>query len=326
MVAIVVILASLVTIFVFSVGESLTQTAPRASFDTESSAAGVTLVHSTGESIPASELTLVVGGKRIDASALVREETIQAGSRIGPVNPGGATEVKLVWERDDRSSVIYSATQYGEGIFLPDPAGYWKLEDVEDGTAEDASSNSFDGTVSGDLTSVPGKLGQAAAFDGSSGQIITLGDRNAFKRTSFTISAWINRTGGGSKNIVSKWRGDYTFEVSPDEELRAAIDDSGNPVPILDSRDTLPTGTWKHVVFTYNASADRIRTYIDGEETDPSPLPTDDIQTDSAELAIGAQTDPNKAGKVFDGRIDDVRFYGQVLSKQEIAALYDATK
>jgi FlaG/FlaF family flagellin (archaellin) len=327
LVAIVAILGSVIFVFVLSLAGSVTQTAPTASFETKSSAAGVTLIHRSGDELSASKLTLVTDEKRVDVSALVSQDTIQAGDTIGPINPGESADIKLVWESEGASNVIYSATRYDGGIFLPDPIGHWRLDDIEDGTAEDSSRNSFDGTVKGSLTAAPGKLGQAAEFDGSSGQIIKIGDNKQFEETSFSISAWIYRSGGTNTNIVSKWRDDYTFEINKSGELRAAIDDNDpGGAKILDSDKKLPTGEWRHVAFTYNSSANEIRTYIDGTETASSPLSTTTIQTGSAKLAIGAQTSPNKDSKVFNGRIDDVRFYKQALSAKQIDVLYDATK
>ena len=86
------------------------------------------------------------------------------------------------------------------------------------------------------------------------------------------------------------------------------------------------TGTWYHLVVTYDRSSyfDGIKFYVDGVRQ--TMIIGSNIIPD-----IAALTYPAVLGKLlwfgslyFDGKLDDVRFYNQTLSQDEINALYNS--
>lgn len=115
MVAVVVVLAATTSIFVFGVGEAVTDPAPGATFDEKQTENGtVVLTHTAGEAIDRQNLA-VRGGKINDTTT---PDTITAGSQIA-VDPA-REKVTLVWETDGNSATLASAS--GLGTTASDPA------------------------------------------------------------------------------------------------------------------------------------------------------------------------------------------------------------
>jgi len=77
------------------------------------------------------------------------------------------------------------------------------------------------------------------------------------------------------------------------------------------------TGTWYHVVGTYDG--DTIRCYVNGVEGSSTPY-ANGITDSAASLAIGR----DGAGREFDGLIDEVAVWNDVLDPSAIAALYNS--
>src|SRR6266487_1145308 len=90
----------------------------------------------------------------------------------------------------------------------------------------------------------------------------------------------------------------------------------GGGAPAYDiGSNTLTTGRWYHLAFTYNA-ADGGVGYIDGA-VDGTTISNGDLDVASNNVRFGDDT----LGRYFDGVIDDLRIYNRALSKAEIIAL-----
>jgi hypothetical protein len=83
---------------------------------------------------------------------------------------------------------------------------------------------------------------------------------------------------------------------------------------------SIPTGSWRHVVFTYDRASRRQEIYVNGQLV-ASGDKADDTPS-SMTLAIG-----NRSGArdFFDGRIDELAMWNRVLSSAEVSAVYQQT-
>jgi hypothetical protein len=192
---------------------------------------------------------------------------------------------------------------------------HWEFE----GDATD-SAGTHDGTLEGDATFAAGIIGQAASLDGD-GDSIFVG-QSSLPATDFTMTAWILRESAGiqmyiagtqqSGNVGAFLRAGFDTETDD----RALV----NLLPPADEKrvagGTIPLDTWTHLAVTVSSTAG-LELYVDG-----SPVATDPAGTDHAthdNFRIGAR--PDGGTFAFDGLIDDVRIYAEVLSESEIAAL-----
>ena len=202
-----------------------------------------------------------------------------------------------------------------------------------DGDANDISGNDYHGSVNGPVLTSDrfGSSNSAYQFDGIDDYIelpiINLDNQ------SFTISAWVMVQDTSLNNtIYSNGEGTSGYD---DGIRRFAIRQGGNlrfdvaiaDNPRAESLQRLTENNWYFVTLVCDNSSNQGRLYINAQLDT-----TWDISSMWGHLntnvthAIGVfnplgGTDPNKKGW-FDGKIDDVRFYGRTLSTNEIGALY----
>ena len=196
---------------------------------------------------------------------------------------------------------------------------YYPLENIEDGTADDASGNGNDGTVVGDIQSAAGQVGQAARLDGDDDYIDASAVVDDVTNRSYSVAAWVNTTadsrgeiasfntsGGGNRILFFQEGGDIgVFETDNSTNITT-------PASIND-------GNWHHVAYTLEDGSDTLRIYVDGSEV-LSVTTTRRIQS-SDTLSIGQEFDKGATTTHFDGRIDEVCVYDRVLTEQEVERL-----
>jgi hypothetical protein len=208
--------------------------------------------------------------------------------------------------------------------------GYWPLDSVGDGTAEDVVGGN-DGTPQNGVSAVTGQVDNAATFDGSS-QHVTIPSIQV--AGSLSVAAWVKRDSSGDWHAASS-QGNNTADTrnwwlggrkNSDQVHWSIFDQSTNQI-VNSSHGSLPQDTFTHVIGTYDEASGEQQVYIDGQpDTTGTPgLFTPATSTDSG--AIGAEIeDDGTAADLFDGTIDDVRVYDRALSDSEVQDLYDATK
>lgn len=212
---------------------------------------------------------------------------------------------------------------------------YWPFDEDSGTTANDVSGNSRDGTISGATPGATGILGTTAyTFDGTDDAVDTTwngvgGSQNR------TIACWIKTSSaadqiilvyGQESNTGAKW----TFRL--DEASTA-----GNYVPRVEisggfirGTTSVIDGSWHHVACVLEGTGTTdITLYVDGsaETVDGSSAETVNSDTTADPVRIGRRPDAwsGSGGRVFNGQLDEVRFYSRALSAQEITDLYNST-
>jgi len=188
----------------------------------------------------------------------------------------------------------------------------------------------------GEIHFSPGRLGQAAAFDGKS--FLQSGDIAGFRRggygrgdydDKYSLAAWIYPTSPNGA-IVTK---------SPDED-----EPDGHGLNLKDAKleydyvndwlfdgirvqtdKPIPLNQWHHVMVTYDGTrvAEGVKFYVDGAEWKWNII-VDDLNSAKRlkrePVRIGAGGGPQNR---FRGSISDVRVYDRALSPAEAAVLAD---
>lgn len=212
------------------------------------------------------------------------------------------------------------------------------------GNAGDSSGNDNHGTViSASLTTDRfGNANKAYSFDGTS-SYINIGNKTIIKRynSDYTISAWVymnsfsstslsdilsNRVGasdgfpigiGSSVAILGS--------LGSDLGKFASLVKGGASTSIVTNTSALSTGQWYlvTVTFKYNGNnTNEVKIYLDGvlnksgihdDVPDPLSFPT--------YIGFNPGTNAPQAYH-FDGKMDEVRMYGRILSESEVAQLY----
>jgi len=207
--------------------------------------------------------------------------------------------------------------------------GYWRLDEGSGTMVSDSSGNGHDGTIEGDPAWVAGMYGQALDFDGAADYIdigLGAGDYFSTLNSGLTVAAWINRasTGtydiafGAGRNPVGTAAGDdnngWKFGIDSADVIKFTT------LGILDYTSTVgvPVGEWSHIAATFNEDGTELKIYLNGEyqETISGNGPAAPA-TGLYAIGFGGTWEL----EFFDGMIDEVRVYDQVLTDPEVAKL-----
>ena len=194
--------------------------------------------------------------------------------------------------------------------------GFWELDETSGSTAVDSSGNGVSGTLvngpSVGQTAVHPSLGTAYRFNGSN-QEINLGNTYNTLTSSLTLSAWINPDDTvGIQRIFSSSTGPgWGFGLNG-ANLRFTT------FGVKDYNFTLGTpiiaGEWTHLAVTFDASFDA-EFFVDGVSQGTI------TGSAAASTGTGVYRIGSRNGENYDGFIDEVRLYNEVLNDTQIAAL-----
>jgi hypothetical protein len=212
------------------------------------------------------------------------------------------------------------------------PAGsalvYLKFDETGGTVATDSSGNGLNGTLVNTPTFMAGKIGNAINLNGTS-QSVDVGNATPFQLTgSMTVSAWINAASfpGDDNSIVSKRDGsalgfqlDTTVDSGP-RTIGFKLTDSSGSLMARYGSSALAANTWYYVTGVYDATAQTLNVYLNGNLNNGVILGTvtSSQQTSALDVFVGRRAGYD--GFEFAGRIDDVRIYGRALTQAQIQA------
>ncbi len=249
------------------------------------------------------------------------------GARGDNLNSGffGAIDELAVYNRALSAAEvqsIYSASSAGKcsqsQTCVPGPSGlvtWWQGA----GNALD-SVDSNHGTLVGNTTYAPGKVGQAFSFDGS-GDAVRVGNPASLQLQDFTIEAWIRRSSASQPSLETSGGlffayggGGYVFGLLDDGHLfLGAVG-----VSAITSTAQITDTIFHHVAVTKVGST--VFFYVDGVAyAAPSYSPG---FTFGSQAAIGARGD-NSANS-FLGVIDELDVFNRALTALEVQSIYNA--
>ena len=179
---------------------------------------------------------------------------------------------------------------------------------------------------------VPGKTGQAIAFNGIDQYVTITGYKGILADASgvqqpFTVAAWVRTIDDGDRTIAS-W-GTNTSQLRVDFRLfqgRLRVEHGAGNVQ---GDTTLNDDEWHHVAVTVSQGATisypEVQLWLDGmdntrDTTDPEAFT---IEAD-VDMAIGYRA--TAVARYFFGAIDEFRLYDRALSPGEIAGLAGRTE
>jgi hypothetical protein len=194
------------------------------------------------------------------------------------------------------------------------------------GVTPDATGNGHDATCTATLCPVlvPGHLGMAVSFDGST-QFLQVADSPVFHTTGpYTLAVWVNpgRVPEFFDNILGKPLGvasadSWALDIANPGVAEFFTNDDMSTMDHLASPGDLPIGAWSHVAAVWNGTDKRL--FVNGTEVAASAWSS--TQYDTHPVVIGADIDNGVVDGWLQGLLDDVRIYGRALSAKEIAAL-----
>jgi hypothetical protein len=210
-------------------------------------------------------------------------------------------------------------------VAVPAPTGLvsaWTW-DGNGPTAPDLA-DSNPGTLTGGVTSAPGKVGNAFNFAGN-GSFVNIPDAANLDSTTGTWAFWLRTTqtsatvGLVGKSDMSGSVNGITMQIDQGK-ARVEVKGPGPTLLLNPSTPLLNDGVWHHMALTFQ-SGGAVTLYIDGQVAATGMAPT---------FTFGAQ-DPLRFGTMtdgfwtsFNGQLDGVQIYNRVLSAGEIQEAMNA--
>lgn len=247
-----------------------------------------------------------------------------------------AAEVKTDYNSRGSDAGAVLGAQNQPGALSNGLVGYWKTDEGSGTSATDSSGNGNTGTITaGTGGYVSGKFGTAYDFDAAN-TAIDVGNGSSLNDISpITLAAWVYPDTGGEGGRGRIF--DKATSVNPDNgwhltnnnnlanSLQFAADCGATDLLKITNASTFPFSVWSHVVLTWDGSctAANVHIYVNGVEVgyNSSQDGTSPRVTDAtAHLRLGSDS---TAGRTFDGKIDEARFYNRALSGNDISQLYN---
>lgn len=224
-------------------------------------------------------------------------------------------------------NLLGTATTAGTTWYLdgsPLMAFYLPMEGGAANALNDYSGNGITATTNGDPTwnAAAGHDGFGAfEFDGNDDL-----DGGEFFPTSssYTVTAWVYRTGSGSNggnNILSgdANTGGHAF-WAPDAYSNMLSAGHNGQWNTVQDNVALGLNTWYFVSLTFDYSIGKMVLYKNGAAVDSATVPSGDENVTDATISVGSFGASN--GYMWMGTIDDPRIYKRALSGYQIWALY----
>ena len=243
----------------------------------------------------------------------------QAGDGHGELWMGGAKSVNEYFNGAlDEVRIYNRALPAGEVLTMAQGSlAAWTLDEGTGVIAGDASGHGHDGTLSGEITWIAGKVGPSALSFHTVGATshVTVPDAADLRFTaaqSFSLTAWVNvfALPGQWSGIVTKSRDAgpwYGLWIDPSNRWVA-----GGWTNLIGSAAT--TG-WHHLALVQDGAAGTRRLYVDGVLAASGAAQAGDGH---GELWMGGAKSVNE---YFNGALDEVRIYNRALPAGEVLTM-----
>src|SRR6266498_145715 len=206
------------------------------------------------------------------------------------------------------------------------PVAAYSFNEGAGTTVADSSGNNNTGTLVNGPIWTGGMYGSALSFDGLS-DYVDLGDPVTLQLTgSMTISGWINAAlfPVDDAAIVSKrdsgevgYQLDTTIDAGP-RTIGFKLTNASGGYMFRYGASTLQPNQWYHVAGVYDAAAQTLSVYLNGQLDNGLLIGTITATQLNSLLNVNIGRRAGRSGFEFNGLIDEVRIYNRALSPAEI--------
>lgn len=249
------------------------------------------------------------------------------------------TQKQIIADMNSNSSTITTSnSQSTTNAKATTPVGYWKFDEGNSTTAN--NSGSCGSSCNGTLTNMAspatsssgwtsgGKFNKALVFDGTNDYVTVPANTALSPGTgSFSLSAWIKTSASpvGTKAIIRRDTNvtttpTYTLNLNGSNYADFTIHDGTNQYSATGST-ALNDGNWHHLAGVRNSQTAMIYLFVDGKQVAANTASATADITVNGTLEIGHDAFINQ---LFNGSIDEAKYYPIPLSKEEVSLDYNA--
>lgn len=323
LVAVTVTLSAVIGGFALNLGQSATSSTTQQELGVSTSQSDGTFT-ATVVTGSADEVVLLVNGTEVDNTS-----NASAGDTLSVSGVAADSSVTVVSVNDGSRSVVsttmYTADNGGDsGTLTNGLFAHYQFDEGSGTTAVD-SVNGYDGTIDGGAVWTSNAVSdKALVLDGTDDNVTY---PHSVPGEGFSVFVWVNATSSGDyERFISTWDGaggsGFSIEKhSSGDVLHTAVNINGTGYGADGS--TSIAGEYHHVGLTYDGST--LRAYLDGTKVAENTNPSGPINDTSN---IYSSRDPTSVSYVslYNGTLDDLRFYNRTLNSSEVSDLYNATK
>jgi hypothetical protein len=228
--------------------------------------------------------------------------------------------------------VATTVATYDTAVLADSPQLYYPLNEAT-GPVRDATGHSAASTITTAQLGVAGAPGTAASFDGVSQRISVPYSADMKLTGSFSVELWAklpaNAQITGYPTLFSRGSGGpgrfgATMFFGTDAAHLVSFKRNGKNVPTARG---LTATAYRHLVFTWDAAAQRYTWYVNGTPDISEVVPVlAGADTETAPLSLGARQDTATTSAYSFGKvlIDGFAMYKSVLPASRVAAHYSA--
>lgn len=225
--------------------------------------------------------------------------------------------------------------QYTQAVRADSPTDYWRMSETSGDFLNQVRDKPLAAaeSVTRDLPGATGGPDRSAGFR----NVTAVGAAEKSKRWApwrYSTELWFKSTGldggvmmnmAGSNVEPSTYKGRYTY-MRPDGRLVAGVYDSEPHVAV--SAESFNDGQWHHVVTTFEPGKG-LTLYVDGKKVAHNDAPQKALRMwgfwrVGGDGATGWPSAPT--GTAFPGQLDEIAVYDKVLTAEQVAAHWAATR
>ena len=251
-------------------------------------------------------------------------------ARVGDVDGDGYIDVVANSKLDD-DIMLYT---YSDSGYVLDISLSGTANGSETLTISPTSSSIYDiaGNVAATSQSYStvtlNNLNYILDFDGTNDHAY-VANSSDFEPDNFTVQAWINLDAFESEDyFVYRHKTWFIGFSRSGTKIEGGVrDDDGDWLYPISTTTPSAGGGWYHVVLVFSGtgiSTAYAYLYINGSLEDTESSSNHDLNSQSNYVSVGAKNNSGSISNYFNGQIDDVAFWSEVLTASEVTALYNS--
>ena len=199
-----------------------------------------------------------------------------------------------------------------------------ELDETSGTTAQDAHTTNSDGTTTGATVNQTGIINKAYDFDGTDDFVDIDNNTIMDGLGAFSVSQWVktDTTAGELASFGSDQQIRLSFNGATPRKFKGDIDVNETTRQTVTGTTTVVTGTWYHLVMTYDGTDQKL--YVDGGLEDTNNNTSLTLKNASQIITIGGWGFGSSVILDWDGLVDQTAIWDRAITAAEVTTIYNS--